>query len=159
MVNNKYFNDFNEYLSTDPDDMDYDDTIEKDKRKFCEYFCDSIKRNQLLINSFIIVDNIKPKSIKIIIVLLNFNFCGLINGLMYTEEYLTELYNNKKGENFFNFIPRSVSHLIYTFLIVKVLNEIVNCYFIEEKKIKGIFIRGKNKNQKIRSDIIILIKK
>ena len=38
---NKIF--FNEYLSTDPNEMDYDDVIEKDKRTFCQYFIESIK--------------------------------------------------------------------------------------------------------------------
>ena len=33
----------NEYLSTDVDDMDYDDALKKDKRKFCEYFSDKFK--------------------------------------------------------------------------------------------------------------------
>ena len=29
-----------EYLRIDPDDMDYDDAIKLDKRKFCQYFLD-----------------------------------------------------------------------------------------------------------------------
>ena len=45
--------------------MDFEEAIEKDKRKFFEYFWELLKEKQLLINSFFIIDNIKPKSIKI----------------------------------------------------------------------------------------------
>lgn len=35
-----------EYLSTEIDDMDFEDAIKRDKRKFCEYFCDKLKINE-----------------------------------------------------------------------------------------------------------------
>ena len=39
------------------------------------------------------------------------------------------------------------------------MNEIIDCFFIEEKKIKGIFIRGKTNYKKIKEDILLLIKR
>ena len=133
--------------------------IEKDKRTITEYFCQSIKDRQLIINTFIIKDNIKPKSIKIIVFLLIIVLCGLINGLMYSEEYLCELYEINAKENFFDFIPRSISRLIYTFIIMRVLIEIIDCFFIEEKKLKGIFIRFKHSPRIIKNETILLIKR
>ena len=47
---------FGEYLSTDPNEMDYDDAIEKDKRTLFQYFFESIKEKHLIINTFFIVD-------------------------------------------------------------------------------------------------------
>ena len=155
---NKNNNYFNEYLSTDPNDLDFENVIEKDKRTFFEYFRETIKERQLIIKSFLITDNIKPKSIKIIVFLLNIIFCCLINGLIYNVEYLTELYHIN-NENFFSFIPRSIPRLIYTFFIVQILNQIIDCFFIEEKKLKGIFIRGKNNVRKIKREVIALIRK
>ena len=116
----KYNNYFNEYLSTDPNDLDFENVIEKDKRTFFEYFCEAIKERQLIIKTFLITDNIKPKSIKIIVFLLNIIFCCLINGLIYNVEYLTVLYHIN-NENFYGFIPRSIPRLIYTFFIVQIL--------------------------------------
>ena len=149
---------FNEYLSTDPNDMDFEDILERDKRTFCEYFLESMKNNQLIVNSFFIKDNIKPKSIKIIFFLLYLNFYCLINGLMYSEEYITELYDIE-NENFFNFISRIMAHIFYISVINKVLKELIYCLFIQEKKLKGILIRGKDRIKKIKEDIQILIKK
>ena len=149
---------FNEYLSTDPDDMDFDDAIEKDKRTFCEYFCENVKNRLIIIKSFFIEDKLKPKSIKIMIFILNIVFYLSINGLMYTEQYISDLYDTEK-EQFSQFISRIMGHLIYVSIITKVLNEIIDCFFIEEKKIKGIFIRGKKNYKKIKEDILLLIKR
>ena len=133
-------NSFNEYLSTDPDDMDFDDVIEKNKRTFCQYFGERIKNKQIIINTFFIEDKLKPKSIKIMIFILNIAFYFSINGLMYTEQYISDLYNNE-NEDFSQFISRIIEHLIYVCVILKVSDEIIDCFFMEEKKIKGIFLR------------------
>ena len=149
---------FNEYLSTNPNDMDFDDAIEKDKRTFCEYFCENVKNRLIIIKAFFIEDKIKPKSIKIMIFILNIVFYLSINGLMYTEQYISDLYDTEK-EQFSQFISRIIKNLIYVSVISKILNEIIDCFFIEEKKIKGIFIRGKKNYQKIKGDILLLIKR
>ena len=149
---------FSEYLSTDPDDMDFDDAAEKDKRTFCEYFCENVKNRIIIIKTFFIEDKIKPKSIKIMVFILNIAFYLSINGLMYSEQYISDLYDNE-NENFSQFVSRIIEHLIYVIVITKIINEIIDCFFIEEKKIKGIFIRGKRNYKKIKGDIILLIKR
>ena len=63
--NNKQF--FKEYLETSLDDLEFDDAIVKDRRKFCEYFCDNFKDKQTLANTFFASDPIKTRSIKIIL--------------------------------------------------------------------------------------------
>ena len=148
-----------EYLLTDPNDMEYDDVLEKDKRTFFQYFFGNIKKKQLIINTFFIVDNIKPKTIKIVSFLLKLDFYLLFNGLIYSEEFLIELYKNEKKNTFINFISRHFSHLLYIFIIIKVLDEFIECFFIEEKRLKGIFIRGKNKMKKIKENLVVFIKK
>ena len=153
---NKKF--FKEYLATDLNELDYDDVIEKDNRTFCEYFLEIIKVKQLIINSFFIEDKIKNKSIKNIIFILNIDCYLLFNGLLYSEKVLIQLYNNN-AETFVQFISRNFGHLIYIFIIMRVVNEFLDCFIIKEKKIKGIFIRGKNKIQKIKADLIVLTNK
>ena len=153
--NNKNKQFFKEYLATNPNEFDYDDVIDKDKRTFCEFFVETIKDKQLIINSFFIEDKIKHKSIKIIIFILNIDFYLLFNGLLYSEEILIQLYNINE-ETFVQFISRNFGHLIYIFIIMKVVNEFLDCFIIQEKKIRGIFIRGKKKLSKIKTDLMIL---
>jgi len=149
---------FNEYLSTDPDDMDFDDAVEKDKRTFCEYLGEKIKNNLIIIKTFFIEDKLKPRTMKIMIFILNIVFYLSINGLLYTDQYISDLYNNE-NEGLSDFISRIIEHLIYVCVILKVINEIIECFFMEEKKIKGIFLRGKKNYMKIKGDILLLIKK
>ena len=49
---NKNNNYFNEYFSTDLNDLDFENVIEKDKRKFFEYFFE-VTKDRLLIYKII----------------------------------------------------------------------------------------------------------
>ena len=145
-----------DYLSTENDDMDFDDILEKDKRKFFQYLFHSIKLKHLVVNSFFVNDYIKPKSIKIFIFVLTNIFYFLFNGLYYREPYIIELYYIKDNESFFGFIPRTYERLLYTSYVTFIINTLIDWFIIEEKKIKGIFLRGKNKSQlEIKIEILI----
>ena len=56
--------DMEEYIKTDPDDMDYDTAIGEDKRTFCTYFVDNIKTDLLILNIFCNFDQLNPWPIK-----------------------------------------------------------------------------------------------
>ena len=49
--------------------------------------------------------------------------------------------------------------MIYLFIIIKVLDNFLECFFIEEKRLKNIFIRGKNKMKLINENLLIFINK
>ena len=149
---------FKEYLSKDYEDMDFDDVIEKDKRKFCKFFWEVIKKKYIIINTFFVTDNINPKSMKIILLLLTIDFCCLFNAFMFNESYIKNLYN-REDDSFFRSILDSMANLIYVFIITKVIKELILCFFFKEKKIKGIFKRGRNNPNKIKMDIIEFIKR
>jgi hypothetical protein len=149
---------FKKYLSPDLDEMDFDDVIDKDKRGFCIYFFNSLKKKQLTLKTFFVKNNITPKSLKIIVFLLTIDFYCLFNGFMFNESYIRDLYNDD-DTSFLSFINHSFENLIYVLIITKIIKELMQCYFFEERKIKGIFLRGKYKPRKIRMDIVIFIQK
>ena len=105
-----------------------------------------------------ITNNIRPKSLKILVLLLTIDFYFLFNALMFNESFIKDLYNSK-DDSFFGFIFRSFEHIIYVSIITKLIKELIFCFFYEERKIKGIFLRGKNKPNKIKMDIVNFIKK
>ena len=136
---------FKEYLSTSLDDLEFDDAVAKDKRKYCEHMKENLIEDQIIANTFIHEDPIKPRTIKIIVFILNVMLYFVVNGLFFSEEVISELYNiNEEEENFFSFLPRSINRLIYTTLVSIVIGIITNFFFIDEKKIKGIFKREKD---------------
>ena len=147
-----------EYLKPDLDDMEYDDAIKLDKREFCEFFGEKIKEEQIIMNTFYFKENIRPMSIKIILLLLNIDLYFIVNGLFFSEEYLSQLFNSEEKENFFSFIPRSISRFFYCTMVGLVVGIIIDCIFIEEKKIKRIFLREKEDPIQLRYEISLTVK-
>ena len=150
--------DMEEYLKPDLDDMEYDDAIKLDKRSFCEFFIAKLKTNQIFANTFYYKDNIRPFSIKILILLLDIDLYFTINGLFFSEEYITELYHLEKEDGFFTFIPRSISRFFYTTIASVIIGIILDCIFIEEKKIKRILLREKEDVLQLRYEIALTSK-
>ena len=106
---------------------------------------ENIIEDQIIANTFIAEDPIKPRTIKIIIFILNIMLYFVINGLFFSEEVISELYNvNENEENFFSFLPRSIGRLIYTTFVSIIIGIITDFFFINEKKIKTIFKRHKD---------------
>jgi len=154
---NKKIN-FEEYIQTDLDDMDYDDAVKKDKRKFSIYLYDKLKSSQMILNTFYHHEPLRPKPIKILLFILDIDLYFLVNGLFFNEEYISEVYHLKEQETFFSFIPRAWNRFLYTTLVGVVVNYVIDCFFIEEKKIKGIFKREKDNTLFLKYETINVIK-
>ena len=146
-----------EYLSTEPEDMEFDDSIKKDKRNFVKYFSDKLKTNQIILNTFFLVEPMKPRAIKIILFIVDIDLYLFINALFINEEYISLVFNTEE-ETFFSFFPRSIDRFLYTTLVGVILNYIIDFFFIEEKKIKGIFKREKDSEIILKYEISELIK-
>ena len=139
--------------------MEYDDAIIKDKRTFCEYFAECLKEKQMIAFTFISSDPLKIRIVKIMLFILNFVLYFVVIGLFYSEEYIGELYYiDKEDDGFFDYIPRNLEKFIYTTIVSIVISYIVDCFFIEEKKIKGIFKREKGNLHNLKKEILELIK-
>ena len=148
-----------DYLETSPDEMEYDDAIKKDKRTFCEYSIENLKEKQIIANTFIVEDPIKPRGIKLILFTLNLILYFVINGLFISENYISELYYlDEEDENFFSFFPRSIERLVYITIVSIIIGYITSFFFLEEEKIKGIFKRDVDNKVILFKDIINLIK-
>ena len=138
--------------------MDYDDALIKDDRKFCEYFYETLKEKQIIANTFFASDMLKTRTLKIIIFILNIILYLVVNGLFFSENYVSEVYNLEGEEGFFDFFPRSIDRFFYTTVVSIIVGFIVDFFFVEEKKIKGIFIREKDSTINIKIEIINFLK-
>ena len=161
-LNNNSKNDINkkviEYMKTEPEDMDFDDSIKKDKRNFIEYFSNKLKTKQIILNTFFLVEPLKPRTIKIILFVVDIDLYLLINALFINEGYISLVFNSEEEETFFSFFPRSIDRFLYTTLVGVILNYIIDCFFIEEKKIKGVFRREKDSEIVLKYEISEIIK-
>ena len=157
ILNNNIDINFDEYLETQLDEMDYDEAIRKDKRKFCQSYTDKLKDNQALINIFYSDEPIKPKSIKLILLVLQIDLYFFINGLFYDEEYISKIYHLEK-ETFFTLAERFLDNLLYAALAGIIINYIIEFFFIEETKIKKILKMEKENNLILKYEVIKILK-
>ena len=149
---------FKEYMSTSLDDMEFDDAVAKDHRKYCEHMVENLQEDQMIANTFIAEDPIKPRVIKVMLLILNVILYFVVNGLFFSEEVISELYNvNEEEEHFFSFFPRSITRLIYATIVSIIISIITDFFFIDEKKIKGIFRREVDNVDILKQNITSLI--
>ena len=135
------------------EEMDYDDIVEFDKRTFCQYFCEKMQEDQMIINTFFISHYTKPKAIKIAIFIFNIDMYFLINGMFYNDSYISEVFNSTAEETFFSFIPRIFKRFVYSTIILKIIEFIIKFFFVEEIKIKKILLANKNDLLKLRLEM------
>ena len=149
---------FKEYLKTSPDDMEFDDALYYDKRTFKELLVESLKEEQIIARTFIADDPLKPRTIKVIVFILNVILYFVINGLLFSEEVIAELFEvNEDDENFFSYFPRSLERIVYSTLVSIVIGIITDLFFLGEDRIKKIYKSEKNQPKACREKIVLLI--
>ena len=152
-LKDEYDVEMDEYLKTDIDDMEFEDALKYDERGFCEYFYDRFKEKQIIMDTFFNPESLKPMTIKIIILFLNIILYFVINGLFYSEEYVSDLFNSDEEEKFFSFFPRSISRFLYTTLVGAVVGIVVDFVTFDEKKVKRLFLREKKNTLQIKYEV------
>ena len=143
LTNNLEFDlDFNfeEYLETEYEQMDYYDAIRKDKRKFHIILYENLINNQMILNTFFMSEPLKPRPIKIILLVLQIDLYLFVNALFFNEEYISKKYHVKK-ETFSTLSERFIDNLLYATLVGVIIRYIIEFFFIEEQKLKNILKR------------------
>ena len=154
-ANDDFNIDIQEFLVTEIDEMNYEEIIQKDKRTFKEYLYDKLKSNQIILNTFLENEPLKPKTMKMILLIIDIILYFFINGIFFNEDYISQIFHSQKEETFFSFLTRSFNRLVYTTLINVIINYIINWFFIdEEKNIKKIFKREKNRFFNIQFEMV-----
>jgi hypothetical protein len=135
--------------------MDYDDAVRKDDRKICQYFYDKLKINQIIINTFLLVEPIKPMTLKLLLFLIQIDLYFFINGLFFNEEYASQIFHLEE-DTFYEKFKRFIGNFFYAALVSVIVNYIIEFFFIEEKKIKGILRREKDNLLVLKYEIVKL---
>jgi hypothetical protein len=137
---------------------DYDDVVEFDKRSFCQYLGEEIKKKQLLVDSFFISGITKPRSIKILIFWLKIDLYFLINGLFYSDSYISLVFNSKAKETLFSFVSRSLYRFMYCTIVGTIIDYIIQNFLIDEIEIRKIIVKEGKKDLNIRYEISQILK-
>ena len=126
-------------------------------KELLEYFLLKPSR-QMIAYTFIAVDPLKTRGTKIMLFGLNIILYFVVNGLFFSEDYISEVYNSTEEEKFFTFFPRSINRFIYCTFVSIVISYLTELFFFEEKKIASIFKREKEDKNILKEKITKLIK-
>ena len=99
----------------------------------------------------------KPIPLKIVLLLLNIDLYLFINALFFNENYISDLLNFKK-DTFSSFINRLYDRIVIITITGVIINYVVEFFFIEDKKIRGIFKREKENIIILKYEIVQIIK-
>ena len=149
--------DIEDFLNTDLDDMDYDEAIRKDNRKFCKYYWEKIQSNQILINTFYVKEHLKPRPIKLVLLALQINLYFFINGIFFNEEYIKKKFDSKEN-TLYDAFQRFTDNLFYSFFVGVIVNYIIEFFFIQEKKLRIILKREKDNILVLKYEMTQIIK-
>ena len=138
------YDELKNYLNITPDEMEYEKAKNEDKRNFCKIYNDILLNKHILLNIIYEEDKYKPRTVKLIIYLLSIDLYFVINGLFYSESYISQLYKSKEKERFFTFVPRSITRFIYSYIVIIIVNFLINFIIINGNKIKNIINKKEN---------------
>ena len=79
-----------DYDEDDLNEMDFDEAVLFDHRGFCQLFWSEIKERQLIVNTFLVKQRLKPFSIKLIVFLFSITCYFVINGFLYDTKYVSK---------------------------------------------------------------------
>ena len=155
---------YKEYDENEINELEFEKAIIHDKRNCCQMFWYTLKQKQLIINTFFVEDQLKPFSIKLLVLIFSFTCYFVINGFLYNEEYISQLLNNQE-RTVYEYIMDSFERIIYSSLAGGFISVIIGFLFDTDKKIEEVIekekknkILLKGKISKIyRRNIIILI--
>ena len=111
----------------------------------------------MIINTFI-KEPFKPRPIKILLFVLDIDLYLFMNALFINEEFVSQIFHSEKKDNFFSFTPRCLDRLFYTTLVGVIVNYLIEFFFIEEKKLKGILKRNRDSTVILKYEITRITK-
>ena len=113
--------------------LDYNIAILVDKRTFFQYYCSLIRKKQIIIFTFVPIDDYNLVSLKISLFLLTFSLYMTVNAFFFTDHTMHQIYENN-GMNFLEHIRI----IIYSSLISSVVTTLLKQLSLSENNILSI---------------------
>ena len=153
-INNKIK--FNEKIDNDLNDeemntLDYEKALIIDKRTFFQYYISLIKRKNIIIFTFIPINDYNLIYMKIWVFLISISLYFVVNALFFTDETMHKIYKDKGAFNFIYQLPK----IIYSTIISAVINILIKKLALTEP---DIICHKNKKEEEIEEEKIKIIK-
>ena len=139
--------------------MEFYEIVKYDKRKFCEFYWDKIKRNQILIKTFIFKEETIPRELKIIVLIIYIDFVFISSALYFSTQKISELFYIEKNKNFFDYFQESINYIFSSVVSLTIFGYIVEFFFYDKKYIRYEMKKKRDDEKKLKLKIIQIIRK
>ena len=136
---------YKDYNEKELNELDYEDAILYDKRTFCQMYCAILKQKQIIINTFCGKSPYQPFSIKLLVMLFSFSCYFVINGFLYNEDYVGEIFKKEVNKDIsIDLVSSTIERIVYASLFGGIISMIIGILFNTEKEIEKLIKRKKN---------------
>ena len=128
-----------------------------DHRGFCQLFWSEIKERQLIVNTFLVKQRLKPFSIKLIVFLFSITCYFVINGFLYDTKYVSKKLK-RINKSFYFFFVDSIKRIIYSSLVVALVNILVGLLFRSDKTLRKAQNKYKDNQILLNGEVVKIFK-
>ena len=108
--------------------LDYEKAIKLDKRTYFQYYFSLLKKNHLILFTFIPTNDYNLMSLKISLFLVSFSLFINMNTLFFNDKSMHKIYKNYGEYNILHQLPQ----IMYSFLISSIINMILKYLSLSE---------------------------
>ena len=148
-----------DYLSTRPDEMNYYQAIEKDKRTFLVCLSHKLLKKEIIVNTILGVEETIPLPLKIIILILYINLFFLFFAVKISIclNDIQKLYDVEQEQYLKFFFKGIIFDLLYSFIMASITRNIIDLFLTYKIEIRKIFKKTRE-NWRIEDDIEAMVK-
>ena len=106
----------------DIQDLDYEEAIIYDKRKYLRMYWGFLVDSQIILGTFCKKNNFDLFVIKVSFLVFTFQISFFLNAFFYSDEYISDAYHNDGVLDFFSGLPKSIYSFIATLIITNLLS-------------------------------------
>ena len=137
--------------------LDFDEALIFDHRGFFELCWMELKQRQLIINTFFVKEKLKPFSIKLIVFIFSICCYFVINGFLYDSKYVSKRFK-RTSKTFYFFIVDSFKRIVYSSLVIALINLVVGLLFKSDKSLKRAKIKYKDNRILLNGEVVKIFK-
>jgi hypothetical protein len=125
---------FKNLTTRELNELDYKTAIEIDKRTYFQYYCSLIKRNELILFTFMTNDDYNLFTLKLCLFLISFSLFMIVDAFFFGKDKIHEIYVKNGVYDLFMQIPQ----ILYSAIISIIINTILKLLSLTENSILSI---------------------
>ena len=120
-------------------EMDYIYAIKSDTRSFIQYFIHILTEKQIILSTILNRSIFYPLSLRLVLLLFTLSSFFFLNGLFFTEEYITDRYNTTETLDIWYVLKNELSKSVYSSFIGMFIAKFISMMLSSERNFSKLY--------------------